>query len=113
MRRIVDVVASQGHIQKVGVAEGDAAPEIMTDLVRMVGERIPDVRIDRSEIGIVLGTHAGPGVFGVASFLERWNQRIASSGRADLVGVAQQVLVALDGYAGLTPAARAERIETA
>jgi DegV family protein with EDD domain len=68
MRRIVDVVASQGRIQKVGVAEGDA-PEIMSDLIRLVGERIPDVPIDRGEIGIVLGTHAGPGVFGVAALL--------------------------------------------
>ena len=68
MRRIVDVVASQGRVQKVGVAEGDA-PEIMDDLVRMVGERLPDVPIDRGEIGIVLGTHAGPGVFGVAALL--------------------------------------------
>jgi DegV family protein with EDD domain len=68
MRRIVDVVASQGRIQKIGVAEGDA-PEIMTELVRMVGERIPGLPIDRGEIGIVLGTHAGPGVFGVAALL--------------------------------------------
>jgi DegV family protein with EDD domain len=68
MRRIVDVVASQGRVQKVGVAEGDA-PEIMDDLVRMVSERLPDVPIDRGEIGIVLGTHAGPGVFGVAALL--------------------------------------------
>jgi DegV family protein with EDD domain len=68
MRRIVDVAASQGRIQKVGVAEGDA-PEIMNDLVRMVGERVPGVPVDRGEIGIVLGTHAGPGVFGVATLL--------------------------------------------
>jgi DegV family protein with EDD domain len=68
MRRIVDVAASQGKIQKIGVAEGDA-PEIMNELVRMVGERVPDVPIDRGEIGIVLGTHAGPGVFGVATLL--------------------------------------------
>lgn len=68
MRRIVDVVASQGRIEKIGVAEGDA-PEIMSDLVRMVGERVPGVPLDRGEIGIVLGTHAGPGVFGVAALL--------------------------------------------
>jgi fatty acid-binding protein DegV len=64
----VDVAASQGRIQKIGVAEGDA-PEIMNDLVRMVGERVPGVPVDRGEIGIVLGTHAGPGVFGVAVLL--------------------------------------------
>jgi DegV family protein with EDD domain len=68
MRRIVDVVASQGRLERVGVAEGDAA-EIMDDLVRMVGERLPGVPLDRGEIGIVLGTHTGPGVFGVAALL--------------------------------------------
>jgi DegV family protein with EDD domain len=68
LRRIVDVAASQGRVLKVGVAEGDA-PEVMDDLTRMVGERIPDVPLDRGEIGIVLGTHAGPGVFGVGTLL--------------------------------------------
>jgi DegV family protein with EDD domain len=68
LRRIVDVSASQGRVLKVGVAEGDA-PEVMDDLTRMVGERIPYVPVDRGEIGIVLGTHAGPGVFGVATLL--------------------------------------------
>jgi DegV family protein with EDD domain len=68
MRRMVDVAASQGRIHKIGVAEGDA-PEIMNDLVQLVGARVPGVPIDRGEIGIVLGTHAGPGVFGVATLL--------------------------------------------
>jgi DegV family protein with EDD domain len=68
MRRLVDVVASQGRLQKIGVAHGDAR-EIMDDLVRMIGERIPDVTVDRGEIGTVVGTHAGPGVFGVAALL--------------------------------------------
>jgi fatty acid kinase fatty acid binding subunit len=68
LRRIVDVAANQGRVLKVGVAEGDA-PEVVDDLARMVGERIPDVPLDRGEIGIVLGTHAGPGVFGVATLL--------------------------------------------
>lgn len=68
MRRIVDVVASQGRVLKVGVAEGDA-PEIMEGLVQLVRERLPDTPLDQGEIGIVLGTHAGPGVFGVAALL--------------------------------------------
>jgi DegV family protein with EDD domain len=68
MRRIVDVVANQGRILKVGVANGDA-PEIMPDLARMVRERLPDVPLDQGDIGIVLGTHAGSGVFGVAALL--------------------------------------------
>jgi DegV family protein with EDD domain len=68
MRRIIDVAASQGRIEKIGVADGDA-PEIVPALMRMVSERIPGVPVDHGEIGIVLGTHAGPGVFGVAILL--------------------------------------------
>jgi DegV family protein with EDD domain len=68
MRRIVDVVASQGRIEKLAVAQGDA-PEVLEDLARMVSERVPGVPVERAEIGIVLGTHAGPGVFGVAALL--------------------------------------------
>jgi DegV family protein with EDD domain len=68
MRRLIDVSASQGRVLKVGVAEGDA-PDVMDDLARMVGERIPGVTVDRGDIGSVLGTHAGPGVFGVATLL--------------------------------------------
>lgn len=68
MRRVVDVVANQGRVLKVGVAEGDA-PEIMDALVKLVNERLPGVPLEKGEIGIVLGTHAGPGVFGVAVLL--------------------------------------------
>jgi DegV family protein with EDD domain len=68
MRRIVDVAASQGRVEKLAVAHGDA-PEVMDDLARMVSERVPGLPVDRGEIGIVLGTHAGPGVFGVATLL--------------------------------------------
>jgi DegV family protein with EDD domain len=68
MRRIVDVVASQGRIEKLAVAQGDA-PEVLEDLARMVSERVPGVPVERAEIGIVLGTHAGPGLFGVAALL--------------------------------------------
>ncbi|MFN8635304.1 MAG: DegV family protein [Chloroflexota bacterium] len=68
MRRIVDVVASQGKVAKVGVAQGDA-PDVIDQLERMVSERLPGLPVDRGDIGIVLGTHAGPGVFGVFALL--------------------------------------------
>jgi len=68
MRRVVDVMASQGTILKVGVLHGDA-PEIMDDLERLAAERLPGVPIERGDIGIVLGTHAGPGVFGLTALL--------------------------------------------
>jgi DegV family protein with EDD domain len=64
MRRLVDIAATQGKIEKVGVAQGDA-PEVIDDLERMVRERLPGLPVDRGDIGTVLGTHAGPGVFGV------------------------------------------------
>ena len=68
MRRVVDVMASQGKIVKLGALHGDA-PEVMDDLVRLTSERLPGIPIDRGDIGIVLGTHAGPGVFGLTALL--------------------------------------------
>lgn len=68
MRRLVDVAASQGRVLKAGVLHG-GLPEIVDELERMVRERLPDTPIDRGEIGIVLGTHAGPGVFGLTVLL--------------------------------------------
>jgi fatty acid-binding protein DegV len=68
MRRLVDIMASQGKIVKLGALHG-AAPDVMDDLERLTRERLPGVPIDRGEIGIVLGTHAGPGVFGLTALL--------------------------------------------
>jgi len=67
MRRIADVVAGQGRVERVGVLQG-GMPEVLGDLERVVRERLPDAQVDRGEIGIVLGTHAGP-VFGIAALL--------------------------------------------
>ena len=67
MRRIADVVAGQGRVERVAVLQG-GMPEVLGDLERVVRERLPDAELDRGEIGIVLGTHAGP-VFGVAAML--------------------------------------------
>jgi DegV family protein with EDD domain len=68
MRRVVDVMASQGEILKLGALHGDA-PEVTDELVRLTSERLPGIPIDRSDIGIVLGTHAGPGVFALTALL--------------------------------------------
>jgi DegV family protein with EDD domain len=67
MRRLADVLASQGRIERVGVLTG-GLPEVREDLERTVRERLPDAHLDRGEIGIVLGTHAGP-VFGCTALL--------------------------------------------
>jgi ATP-dependent DNA helicase RecG len=50
---------------------------------------------------------------GLSSFLERWERRIRATGQPELPRLARQVVSALDGYARLAPAARAERIEAA
>ena len=68
MRRLVDIVAGQGNVQKVGVLHG-AAPDVVGELERLVRERLPNAAIDKGEISIVVGTHAGPGVFGLAALL--------------------------------------------
>ena len=67
MRRVADVVAGQGRVERVAVLQG-GMPEVLGELERVVRERLPEAAVDRGEIGIVLGTHAGP-VFGVTALL--------------------------------------------
>ena len=50
---------------------------------------------------------------GLASFLEGWERRMIGAHRPELRRLARQVVDALDGYAGLAPAARAARVEAA
>src|SRR5688500_9322744 len=50
---------------------------------------------------------------GLASFLPGWQRRIDRTGRPELRQIADGVLAALDGYAKLGQAARAEQIEAA
>lgn len=69
MRRLVDVVATQGTLARLGILHG-ATPEILDELERLFRERLPGHTFERAEIGIVLGTHAGPGVFGACCLLE-------------------------------------------
>jgi DegV family protein with EDD domain len=69
MRRLVDVVATQGTLARLGILHG-ATPEILDELERLFRERLPGRTFERAEIGIVLGTHAGPGVFGACCLLE-------------------------------------------
>jgi DegV family protein with EDD domain len=68
MRRLVDVVVSQGPLARLAVIHG-GAPELLDDLERLLAERVPGQPIDRAEIGIVLGTHAGPGAIGTCCLL--------------------------------------------
>ncbi len=66
-RRLVDIVATQGPLARVGILHG-GAPEMLDELEALFRNRVPGLTFERAEIGIVLGTHAGP-VFGVAALL--------------------------------------------
>ncbi len=68
MRRLVDVLASQGQLARVGVLHG-GSPELLGELERLWKERLPGQPLERGEIGSVLGTYAGPGVFGACGLL--------------------------------------------
>src|SRR5207237_273131 len=66
LRRLVELVEALPHVERLGVLHG-AAPQVAEDLRAALHERFPDVEIETGEIGIVVGTHAGPGVFGVTA----------------------------------------------
>ncbi len=68
MRRLVDVTLAQGEPARLGVLHG-AMPEVLDELAGLFAERVPGLPIERAEIGIVLGTHAGPGVMGACMLL--------------------------------------------
>jgi DegV family protein with EDD domain len=68
MRRLVDVLASQGEVARVGILHG-GTPEVLDDLERLMAERLPGQAFERAEIGSVLGAYAGPGVFGACCLL--------------------------------------------
>jgi len=50
---------------------------------------------------------------GLASFLVNWERRMAATGDVDLQALAEQVVVALDGYAALPVGERAARLDAA
>lgn len=68
LRRLVELTTSLPSIQALGVLHG-AAPEQAAALRDELAIRFPGQQIVTSEIGAVIGTHAGPGVYGVAYLL--------------------------------------------
>jgi len=68
LRRLVELTTSLPSIQALGVLHG-AAPEQAAALRDELAARFPGQQIVTSEIGAVIGTHAGPGVYGVAYLL--------------------------------------------
>lgn len=68
LRRIAELSSTLGPIERLAVMQGDAA-ESAAELERTLAERLPGVRVERGEIGTVLGTHGGPGVVGFVALL--------------------------------------------
>lgn len=64
IRRVVELVARTPGVSRLAVVNG-AGESAADELARQLAPRYPELRIERGEIGAVLGTHAGPGVYGV------------------------------------------------
>ena len=70
MRRLVELVASEGPVERLGVVHADS-PTYANEVEQLLHSRFPEVSIDRGELGPVVGTHGGPGVIGVGILLAR------------------------------------------
>jgi DegV family protein with EDD domain len=70
LRRLVELIVAMGPIEKLGVMDGDAAPNA-AEVARQLQAHYPELTIDRGELGPVVGTHGGPGLVGVAVLLAR------------------------------------------
>jgi DegV family protein with EDD domain len=70
LRRLVELVAALGPVERLGVIDGDSAGNA-TEVANQLRARYPDLAIDRGELGPVVGTHGGPGVVGVGILLAR------------------------------------------
>jgi DegV family protein with EDD domain len=70
LRRLVDLVAAQGPVERLGVIHADS-PANAQQVEALLKARFPELSIDRGELGPVVGTHGGPGVIGVGILLAR------------------------------------------
>jgi len=68
LRRLVELVAALGPIERLGVVDGDAAAST-AEAERLFQARYPELTIERSALGPVLGVHGGPGVVGIGILL--------------------------------------------
>jgi DegV family protein with EDD domain len=70
LRRLVELVVALGPVQRLGVVDGDASSNA-AEVANQLRAHYPDLKIDRGELGPVVGTHGGPGVVGVGILLAR------------------------------------------
>jgi DegV family protein with EDD domain len=68
LRRLVELVAAAGPLERLGVIDSDAA-DSAAEVERQLHSHVPDMAIDRGELGPVVGTHGGPGLVGVGVLL--------------------------------------------
>jgi DegV family protein with EDD domain len=70
IRRLVELVGAEGPLERLGVMHADA-PANAAQVEDRLHARYPDLKVDRGELGPVVGTHGGPGVVGVGFLLAR------------------------------------------
>ncbi len=68
VRRLAELAAELPRVERLGVLHG-AAPDAARELHAALAARFPGLAIETGEIGIVIGTHAGPGVFGFTALV--------------------------------------------
>jgi len=68
VRRLAELAAGLPSVERLGVLHG-AAPRAAAELVAALEQRYPELEIEVGEIGVVLGVHAGPGVFGFTALV--------------------------------------------
>jgi DegV family protein with EDD domain len=68
VRRLAELAAGLPAVERLGVLHG-AAPDTARELIAALEQRYPELEIEVGEIGVVIGTHAGPGVFGFTAVL--------------------------------------------
>src|SRR5207237_8510432 len=61
LRRLVELVAAHGTIERLGVMHGDSSSNA-AEVEQQLHARFPQITIDQGELGPVVGTHGGPGV---------------------------------------------------
>ena len=66
--RLVEMVKTAGPAADLAILHA-AAPELAAEVRRRLGDHHPDDKIVVSEVGPVVGVHAGPGAVGVAALL--------------------------------------------
>ena len=68
LRRLVELAMGLGPVERVGVMDGDAGPNA-GEVIRQFQAHVPQLQVERGELGPVVGTHGGPGVVGVGVML--------------------------------------------